>query len=408
VDCFTAMLAERPYRPARTYAEAIATLRENGGAALDPTLVEKFVEVLPGLEYQLRGESASNAVSKARDAQPSSRTPSALDHIAVAHREEHVLHEVAQTLSSTLRISDVVALISSRLVNLVPFTASALFLFDEESELYLCQHASGGNTDAIRAITASTLEGLERTLPQNGGGRVNGPAAPRLQSVLVAALQMNHRAMGALVFYHTEHSPYTADHRRLMAQIASQAAPVIANAVVFERAQEQSLTDVLTGLPNRRYMERHFGQELSRAHRHRRMLSLLLLDMDKFKEINDEFGHQAGDRALREVAQVLRSALREYDVCARYAGDEFVVIVGDCDRTQAERRRHEIQEAVAALVFEPVPGRVVPLGISAGAATFPHDGVTADDLVAAADRRMYQDKAARKAGRGKVVETPLW
>jgi diguanylate cyclase (GGDEF)-like protein len=155
-------------------------------------------------------------------------------------------------------------------------------------------------------------------------------------------------------------------------------------------------------------MERHFGQELSRAHRNRRQLSVLLLDMDRFKEINDEFGHQAGDRALREVAQVLRGSLREYDVCARYAGDEFVVILGDCDLNQAERRRREVQEAVAALPFEPVPGRHVALGLSAGAATFPTDGTTADDLVAAADRRMYQDKAVRKAGRGKVTETPLW
>jgi diguanylate cyclase (GGDEF)-like protein len=405
VDCFAAMLAERPYRPARTYAEAIATLRENGGAALDPFIVEKFVEVLPRLEYQLRSEGTTSAASV--DLGQTPRAVTALDHIAVAHREEHLLHEVAQTLSSTLRISDVVALISSRLVNLVPFSASALFLYDDESELYLCQYASGAHPDAIRAVTASSTEGLERALPSWTPMR-GGIVPMRLQSVLVAPLQLNQRALGALVLYHHDHGVYTADHRRLMSQIAEQAAPVIANAVVFERAQEQSLTDVLTGLPNRRYMERHFSQEIARVHRHRGTLSVLLLDMDRFKEINDEFGHQAGDRALREVAQVLRAALREYDVCARYAGDEFVVIVGDCDLPQAERRRREIQDAVSALVFEPVPGRRVPLGISAGAATFPHDGLAAEDLVAVADRRMYQDKAVRKTGRGRVVESPLW
>jgi diguanylate cyclase (GGDEF)-like protein len=137
-------------------------------------------------------------------------------------------------------------------------------------------------------------------------------------------------------------------------------------------------------------------------------VSVLLLDMDKFKEINDEFGHQAGDRALREVAHVLRTGLREYDICARYAGDEFVVILGNCDRVQAERRRREIQDAVGALEFEPAPGRRGPLAISAGAATYPQDGPTADELVASADRRMYQDKAARKAGRATPAETPLW
>ena len=182
--------------------------------------------------------------------------------------------------------------------------------------------------------------------------------------------------------------------------MASQAAPVIANAVVFEHAQEQSLTDGLTGLPNRRYMEQHFVQELARAQRCQGHVSVLLLDMDKFKQINDEFRHQAGDRALKEVAQVLRTGLREYDVSARYAGDEFVVILGDCDREEAERRLRELQDGVAAVDFEPVPGRYAPLGISAGAATFPSDGQSSEELVASADRRMYEDKAARKAGRG--------
>ena len=190
------------------------------------------------------------------------------------------------------------------------------------------------------------------------------------------------------------------------ANVASQAAPVIANAVVFERAQEQSLTDGLTGLPNRRYMEQHFGQELARAQRSGGHVSVLLLDMDKFKQINDEFGHHAGDQALKEVAQVLRTGLREYDVSARFAGDEFVVILGNCDRDQAERRWRELQDGVAAVVFEPAPGRRVPLGISVGAATFPFDGKNAEELVASADRRMYQDKAARKAGRGRLAKTP--
>lgn len=403
VDCFTAMLSERPYRLSRTYAEAIATLRENGGSALDPALVERFVEVLPRLEAQLHGARAVAAVAKGRSTDAVASAASALDDIAVAHREEHLINEVTQALTATLRVSDTVALITSRLVSLVPFTAAALFLYDEESELYLCRHATGADPDALRSLTAATLDGLERALPWGG------TASPsRMQSVLVAPLQLNQRAVGALVFYHTGHGVYTADHRRLMGKLASQAAPVIANAVVFELAQEQSLTDVLTGLPNRRYMDRHFAQELARAHRHTGHVSVLLLDMDKFKEINDEFGHQAGDRALREVAQSLRAGLREYDICARYAGDEFVVILGDCDRPQAERRRREIQDAVSSIAFEPVPGRQVPLGISAGSATFPADGPTADELIANADRRMYQDKAARKAGRGALAETPLW
>ena len=187
-----------------------------------------------------------------------------------------------------------------------------------------------------------------------------------------------------------------ADHRRLLGRVATQAATVIANAVEFERTQEQSLTDVLTGLPNRRYLERQFAQELARAQRQQGRLSLLVLDMDRFKQINDGFGHQAGDRALKEVAHILRSSLRVYDVCARLAGDEFVLVLGECDPAQAERRRQELQSAIAALPFGPAPGQQVQLAVSIGAASFPEDGRTVDDMMAVADRRMYADKASRK------------
>jgi diguanylate cyclase (GGDEF)-like protein len=330
-------------------------------------------------------------------------TDVALSHLAVAHQEEHLLHEVAQTLSTTLKVSDVVALVSSRLITLMPFHTAALYLYDEESELYLCRHAAGEHAAAVRTISASTTDGIERALVPSLSGRNT-----RLQSVLVAPLHMNLRAFGALAFYHSDHGVYTPDHRRLMLQVAAQAAPVVANAVIFEQTQEQSLTDPLTGLANRRSMERHLAQELARAHRHRQSLSVLLLDMDRFKEINDSFGHQAGDRALREVAQTLRAALREYDLCARFAGDEFVMILSDTDLDQAERRRTEIQAAVAALAFEPEPGHPVALNISAGAASYPGDGADAETLVAVADRRMYQDKAVRKTGPSESVEAPLW
>jgi diguanylate cyclase (GGDEF)-like protein len=177
---------------------------------------------------------------------------------------------------------------------------------------------------------------------------------------------------------------------------------VIQNALVFEQAQEASLTDPLTGLPNRRALQEHLGQELSRAERQQGTVTLLLLDMDALKFFNDHHGHHTGDRAIREVATVLRSHLRSYDLCARYAGDEFVVALWECDASQADARRRELQDAVAAATIEVAKGERLPLGISAGAATFPDDGRTADDLFGVADRRMYEDKLARKRG-GRAV-----
>jgi diguanylate cyclase (GGDEF)-like protein len=133
-------------------------------------------------------------------------------------------------------------------------------------------------------------------------------------------------------------------------------------------------------------------------------LSLLLLDLDNLKAINDSFGHSAGDHALCKVAAVLGSAIRPYDLCVRYGGDEFIVVLSGCGPEEAEAKRVELQQTVDAVVFEVQGRKRVRLAISGGAAVFPEDGRTYELLLAAADRRMYQDKHARK--QPEILETP--
>src|SRR4029078_1036382 len=181
------------------------------------------------------------------------------------------------------------------------------------------------------------------------------------------------------------------DHRRLLDRISEQAAAVIYNSIVFEQTQEDSLTDPVTGLPNTRFMFMHLTRELARAERLKAEVSLLVMDLDNFKDINDTYGHHVGDRALREIAGVLRAAIRPYDICVRYAGDEFIVVLSGCGAEEAERKRLELQHAVDEVRFEVKPDLTLPLAISAGAAVFPHDGRTTEVVLAIADGRMYQD-----------------
>jgi diguanylate cyclase (GGDEF)-like protein len=178
--------------------------------------------------------------------------------------------------------------------------------------------------------------------------------------------------------------------------VCEQAAAVIKNAIVFEETHEASLTDPLTGLPNTRFMLTHLTRELARAERLGGEVSLIVMDLDDFKVINDTHGHHIGDRALREVAHVLRSSIRPYDVCVRYAGDEFIVVLAGCGWEEAESKRLELQTAVRAAAFDPRPGVHVPVAISAGVAVFPQDGETYESLLAKADSRMYRDKVVRK------------
>jgi diguanylate cyclase (GGDEF)-like protein len=165
---------------------------------------------------------------------------------------------------------------------------------------------------------------------------------------------------------------------------------------VFEQTQEDSLTDPLTGLPNRRSMFVHLSRELARAERLKGQVALIVMDVDGFKTINDNYGHHVGDHALREVSVALQDGLRPYDLCVRYAGDEFIVVLTDCSREAADLKRIELQQRVAQLDVEVRPGKRLPIAVSAGAAVFPHDGTTYEALLAEADHRMYRDKATRR------------
>ena len=221
----------------------------------------------------------------------------------------------------------------------------------------------------IQQLTIRNGQGLTGWVARNRRPLVNarpsadfeaaGFAADRttLQSALVCPLLFNERFIGTLSVYHTEPSVYTDDHRRLLDRISEQAAAVIYNSIVFEQTQEDSLTDPLTGLPNTRFMFMHLTRELARAERLKSEVSLLVMDLDNFKDINDTFGHHVGDRALRDVAGVLRAGIRPYDICVRYAGDEFIVVLSGCGGEEAERKRLELQRAVDSLQFEARPGQ---------------------------------------------------
>ena len=332
---------------------------------------------------------------------------SAFENIALAHREIYALYEIAQSMGTSLGVSDTMALISSKLSKVVSWSGCALFLHNAETDSLRCRFAAGVDAPKLLNTTLTVGHGLSgwvarnrRTLI-NGNPRVTFEAAGLsgeldVNSALVCPLQFNDTFIGCLALYHVERNHYTEDHRRLLERIAEQAGAVIHNSIVFEQTQEDSLTDPLTGLPNRRSMFVHLSRELSRAERLKTDVSIIVMDIDDFKTINDTYGHTVGDYALREVANALQSGLRPYDLCVRYAGDEFIVVLTDCTREGVEAKRRELQARVAEIQVEVRAGKLLRLGASAGAAVYPHDGATYEQLLAGADHMMYRDKATRR------------
>ena len=424
VDYFDALMSERPYHKAMSLEAALGLVRQEAGKALDPRVVQTFVDMYSALAAEAESsQEPARKLTRVAAQLPTAEPAVGLVHdspgrtnvfqdIALAHREIYALYEIAQAMGSSLGVSDTMALISSKLSNIVPFSCCALFLYNDDTETLRCRFATGVESDTIQQLTIRNGHGLTGWVARNRRPLVNArPSADleaagqpsdrtTLHSALVCPLLFNERFIGTISVYHTEPSVYTDDHRRLLDRISEQAAAVIYNSIVFEQTQEDSLTDPLTALPNTRFMFMHLTREPARAERLKSEVSLLVMDLDNFKEINDTFGHHVGDRALRDIATVLRAGIRPYDVCVRYAGDEFIVVLAGCGADEAERKRLELQRAVDGLQFEARPGQMLPLAISVGAAVFPHDGDTYETLLATADSRMYRDKTRRKRVNG--------
>ncbi|MCU1381337.1 MAG: hypothetical protein JWL71_34 [Acidobacteria bacterium] len=384
-DCYSTLQTDRPYRPGRSAEAALDVLRQSAGKAFDPDLVELLIARLRTSAALPPSVAEAVAVDEGR---------LALQDIAGTHREEQTLYEIAQALGSNLGVDGAMALINDKVSRLVPFTTCALFLGNDEDG-YTCRSAHGPGTEALFTWTVKSWSDLSLRLPACADGRDAHGAD--LKSLLPCPLNFEGHLIGGLVVYHTIAGCFTDEHRRVLGRVSEQAAAVIYNSTRFEQTQHESHTDPLTALPNRRSLDRQFEAGLAVAAQTKSSASVVVLDLDRLKEINDTYGHDAGDRALRAVGSVLASTVRASDLCARFAGDEFIVVLWDCSPEHEARRVADIQNAVSAYPFEPRPGVRVSLSISAGSSRFPEDGRTFEDLLASADERMYHDKAGRRS-----------
>jgi diguanylate cyclase (GGDEF)-like protein/putative nucleotidyltransferase with HDIG domain len=420
VDYFDALTTDRPYHKAMNWHDAMKVVESEAGRALDPRLVPLFVQIMAGgeeaeLAEQPEDGSAEHAVAPgsrpatgfSSETQHAPPAANVFQNISRATQEMHALYDIAQTLGTRLSVNDTMGLLTSKLTKLVPASCWALYLYDADRHALQCRFASGLDADVLDGLSIPMGEGVSGWAAQHRTPGVNARAAadfeagglPKasrpLKSAMAYPLVDGDQLVGTLTVYHAEASPFRQEHRRLLDRVCNQVAGVIRNSLLFEQMHQVSFTDSLTDLPNSRalfaYLNDRFASGDSDGG------AVLMIDLDGFKAINDEFGHQVGDMALRQVAAAIRQNVRHSDFCARYAGDEFVVVLPACERPEAERRALHIQRALDAMETEPRAGVRLRPAISVGVAVSPDDGHTYDELLAAADRRMYDDKQQRRA-----------
>jgi diguanylate cyclase (GGDEF)-like protein len=192
--------------------------------------------------------------------------------------------------------------------------------------------------------------------------------------------------------------------QRLAISAASQIALSLASLQLRETLREQSIRDPLTRLFNRRFLEESLERELQLASRKKHSLAVLFLDLDHFKRFNDTFGHDAGDLVLQSIADLFRTFFRSTDICCRYGGEEFAIILPEASAQAAAVRADALRSEIKRLRLQYKGQALGPLSLSAGVAAFPEHGSTSDELLKIADQCLYESKAS---GRDVVTAASL-
>ncbi len=218
-----------------------------------------------------------------------------------------------------------------------------------------------------------------------------------LSNVLAAPLRVNGKVEGAIVLSRRTNGAWPASAGRILEAAAVEASAALARVYTLRDAETRASTDALTGLPNRRYFDEYLAA-LARRRRAQDQVGVLMIDIDRFKRLNDTFGHGVGDHVLRAVAQAIAGAVREDDVPARFGGEEFAVLLKSPTPEMASEIGERVRAAVAGLDLRKlgVPGVSVSVGVSV--AQSPDEGL--DVVVDTADRALYR---AKRAGRNRVV-----
>lgn len=333
------------------------------------------------------GEAWRRQVAREKEAIASQRQYHELNQ-RLSHRlnELRAVSEITEIIHSTLDFEQVGQIVLEIVSKVIDLPASSLFVIDKRLDQTLYT-ASFGVSKGTVTVERDSADGIPVARPEDAFACTTVLDRGHLMVVLCAPAE---RLEGL-----------SSEDRLVLAAVSNDLTVAVENSELYKLTKRLSITDELTGLYNYRYLLQRMDDEIERARRFGRSLSLLMVDADEFKRYNDTYGHLAGDAALAELARVLRTCVRDIDVVCRYGGEEFALLFPETDAEGAFVAAEKLRDAVATHPFpDGADGPPQRLTISIGLTTFPASAVDREGLLRQADDALY---SAKRSGRNRVT-----
>ncbi|HEX7680515.1 MAG TPA: sensor domain-containing diguanylate cyclase [Thermoanaerobaculia bacterium] len=289
--------------------------------------------------------------------------------------------------------------ITRTVLDFLGLTRAVLFLHDPRVERYVVSYSS----DPSVRETGEFLPGIPPGLLQRALSSGQSFAADRDEGMIVMPMLAQHDLIGVIRVALGPHDPLDDEAVANVTRYLRSVASVMSNIYQLTRSRDLAMRDDLTKAFNRRFFESYLDEEIERARRYGATCSIIFLDLDDLKTVNNAHGHLAGSRTLQEVAKRIMAAVRGIDKVVRFGGDEFCIILPQTDQEQAVAVAHRVRKAMTSAVFHLGDNIDISISASFGIATFPTHGLTKDDLIRQADAAMYRVKSTTKNAVGVAV-----
>jgi diguanylate cyclase (GGDEF)-like protein len=323
-----------------------------------------------------------------------------------------ILTDIVKTANSILEPRKVIELIMAKIQQLIPSEAWSMLMVDEERQELTFELALGEKAKDVSSFRVRIGEGIAGWVAETGeptivndvsrdprfSGKFDSKTQFQTRSILCAPLISRGRTIGVVEIINRLGGGFTRSDLEMLLTLVEPCAIAIENAILFQKTEQLTITDDLTRLFNSRYLNVYIGREIKRCKRHGIPLSVIFLDLDGFKRVNDQYGHLAGSRTLAEVGGILAQAVRESDILARYGGDEFVVVLPETPPSGAMVIAERIRRAIETHCFLEAQGLQARISASFGIAAYPDHALTPEGLIQKADQAMYRVKERNKNG----------